>query len=123
MSNFVLVHGGWRGGWIWKTVARQLRKEGNDVYTPTLTGLADRKHLLHSDINLSTHIQEIVSLIEYEELNDVVLLRSLLRRHGHAVYFECLTPYGSHQHPKVVMVHGGNHTGSCYLNTLEDKPG
>jgi pimeloyl-ACP methyl ester carboxylesterase len=40
-----------------------------------------------------------------------------------AVYFECLTPDGSHQHPKVVMVHGGNHTGSCYLNTLEDKPG
>ena len=58
---------------IWKTVARQLRKEGNDVYTPTLTGLADRKHLLHSDINLSTHIQEIVNLIEYEELKDVVL--------------------------------------------------
>jgi pimeloyl-ACP methyl ester carboxylesterase len=73
MSSFVLVHGGWRGGWIWKRVARQLRKEGNDVYTPTLTGLADRKHLLHSDINLSTHIQEIVNLIEYEELNDVVL--------------------------------------------------
>jgi hypothetical protein len=43
------------------------------MYTPTLTGLADRKHLLHSDINLSTHIQEIANLIEYEELNDVVL--------------------------------------------------
>jgi pimeloyl-ACP methyl ester carboxylesterase len=73
MANFVLVHGGWRGGWIWKRVARQLRREGNDVYAPTLTGLADRQHLLHSNINLSTHIQEIVNLIKFEELSDVVL--------------------------------------------------
>ncbi len=73
MSNFVLVHGGWRGGWIWKRVAQQLRKEGDEVYTPTLTGLADRNHLLHADINLSTHIQDIVNLIKFEELNDVVL--------------------------------------------------
>jgi pimeloyl-ACP methyl ester carboxylesterase len=73
MSHFVLVHGGWRGGWIWKRVAQLLRKEGHDVYAPTLTGLADRNHLLHADINLSTHIQDIVNLIKFEELNDVVL--------------------------------------------------
>jgi pimeloyl-ACP methyl ester carboxylesterase len=73
MSHFVLVHGGWRGGWIWKRVAQLLRKEGHDVYAPTLTGLADRNHLLHADINLSTHIRDIVSLIKFEELNDVVL--------------------------------------------------
>jgi pimeloyl-ACP methyl ester carboxylesterase len=73
MSSFVLVHGGWRGGWIWKRVARLLRKEGHDVYTPTLTGLADRNHLLRADINLSTHIQDVVNLIMFEELDDVVL--------------------------------------------------
>jgi len=73
MSHFVLVHGGWRGGWIWKRVAQLLRKEGHTVYTPTLTGLADRSHLLHADINLSTHIQDIVNLIKFEELKDVVL--------------------------------------------------
>jgi pimeloyl-ACP methyl ester carboxylesterase len=73
MANFVLVHGGWRGGWTWKRVARQLRDEGHDVYAPTLTGLADRNHLPHADINLSIHIQEIVSLVRLEELNNVIL--------------------------------------------------
>ncbi|MBB6142511.1 pimeloyl-ACP methyl ester carboxylesterase [Silvibacterium bohemicum] len=73
MSNFVLVHGGWRGGWIWKRVAQLLRKDGHDVYTPTLTGLADRSHILHAGINLSTHIQDIVNLIKFEELDDFVL--------------------------------------------------
>ncbi|WP_263357681.1 alpha/beta fold hydrolase [Acidicapsa ligni] len=73
MSHFVLVHGGWRGGWIWKRVAQLLRKEGHTVYTPTLSGLADRSHLLHADINLSTHIQDVVNLIKFEELHDVVL--------------------------------------------------
>jgi pimeloyl-ACP methyl ester carboxylesterase len=73
MSQFVLVHGGWRGGWIWKRVARLLRQDGHDVYAPTLTGLADRSHLLHADINLSAHIREIANLIKFEELDDVVL--------------------------------------------------
>ena len=73
MATFVMIHGGWRGGWIWKRVARQLRNTGHDVYTPTLTGLADRSHLLHAGINLSTHIEEIISLIKFEEMNDIVL--------------------------------------------------
>jgi pimeloyl-ACP methyl ester carboxylesterase len=73
MAQFVLVHGGWRGGWIWKRVAQQLRHEGHDAYTPTLTGLAERSHLLRGDINLSTHIQEILKLIQFEGLNDVLL--------------------------------------------------
>jgi pimeloyl-ACP methyl ester carboxylesterase len=73
VANFVLVHAAWRGGWTWKRVSRRLREEGHDVYTPTLTGLADRSHLFHAGINLSTHIQDIVSLIQFEELNDVVL--------------------------------------------------
>ncbi|HTF71798.1 MAG TPA: alpha/beta hydrolase [Edaphobacter sp.] len=73
MANFVLVHGGWYGGWIWKRVARHLRDKGHDVYTPTLTGLADRSHLLTAGVNLSTHIQDIVSLIQFEELKGVIL--------------------------------------------------
>lgn len=73
MANFVLVHAAWRGGWTWKRVARQLRDAGHEVYTPTLTGLADRSHLLHAGINLSTHIQDIVSLIRFEELSEVIL--------------------------------------------------
>jgi esterase/lipase len=72
-GNFFLIHGAWRGGWTWKRVARQLREEGHEVYTPTLTGLADRRHLSHNQINLSTYIEDIVNLIKYEELDEVIL--------------------------------------------------
>src|SRR5258707_8677923 len=73
MANYCLVHGGWHGGWVWKRVARHLREEGHDVYTPTMTGLGERSHLLNATINLSTNIQDIVNVIKFEELNDVIL--------------------------------------------------
>jgi pimeloyl-ACP methyl ester carboxylesterase len=73
MANFVLVHGGWRGGWVWKRVARLLRTAGHDVFTPTLTGLGERSHQLNGGVNLSAHILDIVNLIKFEELNDVIL--------------------------------------------------
>ncbi|ADV81143.1 alpha/beta hydrolase [Terriglobus saanensis] len=73
MANFVLVHGGWRGSLIWRRIVRRLRAEGHEVYAPSLTGLGDRSHLSHAGVNLSTHIQDIVSLIQYEDLNEVVL--------------------------------------------------
>jgi pimeloyl-ACP methyl ester carboxylesterase len=73
MPNFVLVHGGWRGGWIWKRVARQLRMAGHDVFTPTMTGLGERSHQLNANVNLSANILDIVNVIKFEELNDVIL--------------------------------------------------
>jgi len=73
MANYCLVHGGWYGGWVWKRVARPLKEEGHDVYTPTMTGLGERSHLLSAAINLSTNIQDIVNVIKFEELNDVIL--------------------------------------------------
>jgi pimeloyl-ACP methyl ester carboxylesterase len=73
MANYCLVHDTWRGGWIWKRVARHLREAGHDVYTPTMTGLGERSHLLGAAINLSTCIQDIVNVIKFEELNDVIL--------------------------------------------------
>jgi pimeloyl-ACP methyl ester carboxylesterase len=73
MANYCLVHGGCRGGWVWKRVARSLREEGHDVHTPTMTGLGERSHLLNATINLSTNIQDIVNVIKFEELNDVIL--------------------------------------------------
>lgn len=72
--TFVLVHGAWHGGWCWERVATRLRALGHVVYTPTLTGLADRRHLLSPQVNLDTHIQDITLLIEAEELRDVVLV-------------------------------------------------
>lgn len=73
MATFVLVHGAWRGGWCWQRVARILRCKGHVVYTPTLSGLADRSHLLSADIDLNTHINDVANLLKWEELNGVVL--------------------------------------------------
>ena len=73
MSTFVLVHGAWQGGWCWKRVASFLRRSGHDVFTPTLTGLGEREHLLNSEIDLDTHIQDILGVVECEELSDIVL--------------------------------------------------
>ena len=73
MATFVLVHGAWHGGWCYKRVARRLRAQGHDVYTPTLTGLGERSHLLHAGVNLSLHVQDILNVLKWEELSDVVL--------------------------------------------------
>lgn len=74
MSTFVLVHGTGCGGWVWQKVTSLLRTRGHAVYTPTLTGLADRRHLLNDQVNLTTHITDITNLIFYEDLNDVILV-------------------------------------------------
>jgi pimeloyl-ACP methyl ester carboxylesterase len=71
---FVLVHGAWHGGWCWTRVEAQLRAAGHAVYTPTLTGLGERRHLLSPQVNLDTHIDDIVNLLEFEELAGVVLV-------------------------------------------------
>ena len=73
MSTFVLVHGAWHGSWCWKRVRRLLQERGHDVFTPTLTGLADRSHLLTRGVNLETHIQDVANLILWEELSGVIL--------------------------------------------------
>ncbi len=72
-TTFVLVHGAWHGGWCYRRVAAPLRARGHEVYTPTLTGLGERSHLLDEEVNLSTHITDIVNLLRWEELSDVVL--------------------------------------------------
>jgi pimeloyl-ACP methyl ester carboxylesterase len=72
-TNFVLVHGAWHGGWCWRRVADRLTARGHRVFTPTLTGLADRSHLRDAGIDLTTHITDIVNLIAWEDLDRVVL--------------------------------------------------
>jgi pimeloyl-ACP methyl ester carboxylesterase len=74
MTTFVLVHGAWHGGWCWVRVAERLRAAGHTVFTPTLTGLADRSHLMSPTISLMTHIKDVVGLMNWEELTDVVLV-------------------------------------------------
>ena len=73
MATFVLVHGAWHGSWCWKRVRRALQAEGHDVFTPTLTGVGERSHLISPQINLDTHVSDVVNVIRWEELTDVVL--------------------------------------------------
>jgi pimeloyl-ACP methyl ester carboxylesterase len=72
-STFVLVHGAWHGGWCWRRVADLLQAKGHKVFTPTLTGLGDRSHLLRAGINVSTHVTDIVNVMKWERLAGVVL--------------------------------------------------
>lgn len=74
MTDFVQVHGAWVGGWAWRANAQALRKAGHETYTPTMTGLGERIHLMSPRINLDTHITDIVNVIKHEELSDVVLV-------------------------------------------------
>ncbi|QEK99517.1 alpha/beta hydrolase [Olivibacter sp. LS-1] len=71
---FVLVHGAWHGGWCWSDVKQNFIDKGYKVFTPTLTGLGERKHLVSEKVNLDTHIDDIVHLIEMEDLHDVYLV-------------------------------------------------
>jgi pimeloyl-ACP methyl ester carboxylesterase len=74
MTTYVLVGGAWLGGWCWQKVARRLRDDGHDVYPATLTGLGERAHLASPKVDLETHITDVVNLIEFEDLHEVVLL-------------------------------------------------
>lgn len=74
MATYVICHGGFDGGWAWKDVAVLLRAAGHEVYTPTYTGLGERSHLLSRDIDLNTHIQDILMVLKYEDLSEVILV-------------------------------------------------
>ncbi len=73
MSTFVLVHGGWHGGWTFSGIARILRAHGHDVFAPSLTGNGERSHLRSGTVNLDTHILDIENLIKWEHLDKVIL--------------------------------------------------
>jgi pimeloyl-ACP methyl ester carboxylesterase len=73
VHTFVLVHGAWHGGWCWPRVADRLRSARHKVFTPTLTGLGERSHLLSPEIDIATHVTDVVNVIKWERLTDVVL--------------------------------------------------
>ena len=74
LSPYVLVHGAWHGGWCWGQVAERLRALGHRVFTPTLTGLGERAHLISPNVGLATHIEDVVATLDMEDLTDVVLV-------------------------------------------------
>ena len=73
-KTYVLVHGAWHGGWCWKAVAGMLRGRGHIVFTPTQTGLGERAHLISTSITLDTFVDDIVNVITYEDLGDIILV-------------------------------------------------
>jgi pimeloyl-ACP methyl ester carboxylesterase len=74
MANFVLMHGGGMGGWTWKFVREILEAKGHDVFTPTFTGFGERIHLIGRDVGNDTHVTDIVNMLHYEDLTDVILV-------------------------------------------------
>jgi pimeloyl-ACP methyl ester carboxylesterase len=74
MTTYLLVPGMWLGAWAWQDVTTALRSAGHDVHPLTLTGVADRSHLLGPGSDLDTHIEDIVRLVEIEDLRDIVLV-------------------------------------------------
>jgi pimeloyl-ACP methyl ester carboxylesterase len=105
MATFVLVHGGWHGGWCWKYVTPLLRAAGHAVFTTTLTGVGERAHLARPDTGLETHIQDVIGVFTYEDLHDVVLVGHSLggpvitgvadripERLAHLVYLDASVP-------------------------------
>ncbi len=73
MATFVLVQPAWMGGWCWVKVAALLRELGHQVYAPTLTGLGERAHLASPDVGLTTHVEDVVSVVVFDDLREVIL--------------------------------------------------
>jgi pimeloyl-ACP methyl ester carboxylesterase len=105
MTSFLLVHGTWGGGWQWRHVAERIRAKGHLVFTPTLTGLGEREHLVSRNTNLDTHIQDVAAVISCERLSNVVLVGTsyaglvisgvadrMAERIGALVYFNAALP-------------------------------
>ena len=105
MSTYVLVHGAWHGGWCWQRVASRLRAAGHQVFTPTLTGVGERVHLAHPGVNLTTHVTDVLNVLRYEDLSDVVLVghsyagmvitgvvAEMPERVAHLVYLDAFLP-------------------------------
>jgi pimeloyl-ACP methyl ester carboxylesterase len=74
MATFVLVHGGAHGGWCYGKVGPLLRQAGHEVHAPTLTGLGERSHLVSPAVDLDLHIRDVVAVLHYEDLSDVILV-------------------------------------------------
>jgi pimeloyl-ACP methyl ester carboxylesterase len=74
MATFLVAHGAWSAGWAWKKMRSLLRARGHDLFTPTHTGLGERAHLATPDINLETHIADILGVLQCEDLKNVILI-------------------------------------------------
>jgi len=105
MATFVVVHGAWSAAWAWNKMRPALRALGHELFTPTHTGLGERAHQTHPEIDLETHIADVRGVLEFEDLHDVVLVAHsyggmvatgvadrLADRIAHLVYLDAFVP-------------------------------
>ncbi len=106
-ATFVLVHPAWFGGWCWKKVTPLLRAHAHDVFAPTLTGLGERAHLARPEVGLTTHVEDVLNLLKFEDLTGVILVGNssggmvitgvadqVPERIAHVVYLDAFVPNG-----------------------------
>jgi len=74
MSVFVVAHGAWSSGWAWRKMRPLMRARGHELFTPSYTGLGERKHLASPAVNLSLHVEDVINVLEFEDLFDVVVI-------------------------------------------------
>jgi pimeloyl-ACP methyl ester carboxylesterase len=104
-QTFMLIHGTWHGGWVWQDVRYRLEDRGHRVFTPTLTGCGEREHLSSPDVGLQTHIDDLINVIRFEDLSDIVIVAhsfsgvamtgaidQMRDRIRHIVFFDALVP-------------------------------
>ena len=116
MTDFVLVHGGWHGGWVWRDVALRLQQSGHAVFTPTLSGLGERRHLIDAVTGPDVHVEDICNVIQYNELSDVVLVghsyaglvitgvATRMEKHiAELVYLDALVPIKPNEAPLTLL--------------------
>lgn len=74
MATFLVAHGAWSAGWAWKKLRPLMRARGHEIFTPTYTGMGERAHLAHKDIDLETHLADTLGVLEAEDLRDLILV-------------------------------------------------
>ena len=74
MATFIVAHGAWSAGWTWKKMRPLMRAAGHELFTPSYTGIGERSHLAHRGIDLNAHIDDILNVLRFEDLTDVVLI-------------------------------------------------
>src|SRR5258708_16078648 len=74
MATFLVAHGAWSAGWAWKKMQPLMAARGHELFTPTCTGLGERAHLAHRDLNLESHIADMLAVLEFEDLKNVILI-------------------------------------------------
>lgn len=96
-STFVLIHGAWFGGWCWQRVADILQLAGHTVFAPTLSGVGERSHLRGMEINLTTHVLDVVNELRWKDLRNIVLC-------GHSYGGMVITGAAEHIHESIASI-------------------